>query len=141
VETAQKIGSAREAIDFLLELERVNRNSLKRVMLDCPAAMAKEILINHVNNVHLGRRNFHYLMSSLILDDDWDSQVAEFGAVNVTGFRLIDPDTNIARQFMDKWRQKRDEDSEGDLTAVGVLAYDAVHVLHVSLVIAYKMLN
>ena len=41
VENARRISSAREAIDFLLELERINRNSLKRVMLDCPASMAK----------------------------------------------------------------------------------------------------
>lgn len=32
---------AREAVQFLLELEKINRNKLKRVILDCPADMAK----------------------------------------------------------------------------------------------------
>ena len=37
----KQISSADEAIEFLLELERKDRNSLKRVILDCPANMAK----------------------------------------------------------------------------------------------------
>ena len=41
VEMVKKISSAKEAIDFLLELERINRNSLKRVVLDCPPHIAK----------------------------------------------------------------------------------------------------
>ena len=41
VEMVKKISSAKEAIDFLLELELINRNSLKRVVLDCPPHIAK----------------------------------------------------------------------------------------------------
>ena len=32
---------------------------------------------------------------------------------------------------MRKWRQNREEGNEGELTSVGILAHDAVHVLHV----------
>ncbi len=93
VEMVKKVGGggksaregAREAVQFLLELESINRNRMKRVVLDCPAEMAKEILLAHVQNVHLGRRNFHYLMSSLVMDSHWDSKVAEYGAINITG--------------------------------------------------------
>ena len=41
IEIAKKISTASEAISFLLELEKINRNSLKRVMLDCSAELAK----------------------------------------------------------------------------------------------------
>jgi hypothetical protein len=34
-----------------------------------------------------GRRNYHYLLSGLVLEETWDSKVAEFGAINITGFR------------------------------------------------------
>lgn len=71
-------------------------------------------------------------MSSLILDDDWDSKVAEFGAVNITGFRLIDPTTDLSRQFRRNWKQQLKElDEEYELTSDGVLAYDAVNVMQV----------
>ena len=36
--------------------------------------LAKDIIVQHVRSVHLGRRNFHYLMSGLVLDDYWDSR-------------------------------------------------------------------
>ena len=45
----------------------------------------QEILVRHVRSIHLGRRNFHYLMAGLVLDDHWDEHVLEFGAINVTG--------------------------------------------------------
>jgi len=33
-------------------------------------------------------------MSGLVLDDHWDTQVAEFGAINMTGLRLVRPGKN-----------------------------------------------
>ena len=37
----EKVSSSGEAIDFLLEIEKSDRNSIKRVVLDCPPNMAK----------------------------------------------------------------------------------------------------
>ena len=31
--------------------------------------------MKHVQSVMLGRRNYHYLMAGLVLDEQWDSQV------------------------------------------------------------------
>ena len=31
--------------------------------------------VKHVQSVMLGRRNYHYLMAGLVLDEQWDSQV------------------------------------------------------------------
>ena len=99
VEMVKKIDSVKDGLQFLLELERINRNSLKRILLDCPANIAQELLVSHVNNVHLGRRNFHYLMSSLVLEDEWDRSVVEYGAINVTGLRLVNPKADMTRRF------------------------------------------
>jgi hypothetical protein len=51
----------------------------------------QEIIMKHVQSVYLGRRNFHYLMSGLVLDDHWDTEVAEYGAINMTGLRIVRP--------------------------------------------------
>ena len=130
----KEVRTASEAIAFLLELERINRNSRKRVVLDCPPAIAKEILVSHVNNIHLGRRNFHYLMSSLVFDDHWDDNIAEYGAINVTGFRLVDHKTPYAKRFFREWKsldQKKYSGVTGEenIGAIGALAYDAVNVM------------
>jgi hypothetical protein len=46
-----------------------------------------------------GRRNYHYLLSGLVLEETWDSKVAEFGAINITGFRNRHLD-NILVEFI-----------------------------------------
>ena len=42
------------------------RWSHKYVVLDCPAEMAKEIVVSHVRDVTLGKRTYHYLLSGLV---------------------------------------------------------------------------
>ena len=44
------------------------RYGRKFVVLDCSATLASEIIIQHVKDVHLGRRNYHYLLSGLVGD-------------------------------------------------------------------------
>ena len=41
VEVVKEIKTAPEVVQFLTQLEKVNRNSLKRVVLDCSSSMAK----------------------------------------------------------------------------------------------------
>ncbi|XP_040568809.1 glutamate receptor 1 [Lepeophtheirus salmonis] len=133
IEMVKKISSPKEAIDFLLEIERLDRHSVKRIVLDCSASIAKEILVDHVRNVHLGRRNFHYLMSGLVFDDEWNEKVAEYGAINVTGFRIVHRESDHARRFLRKWKQldRRKYPAAGvdGISSSGALAYDAVTVM------------
>ena len=104
IEMARRISTVSEGIEFLLDLEKQNRDSVKRVVLDCSAQLAKDIIVQHVRSVHLGRRNYHYLMSGLVLDDYWDSNVIEYGAINITGLRLVKSDSFYAREFLQRWR-------------------------------------
>ena len=67
--------------------------------------VSKDILVQHVRSVHLGRRNYHYLLSGLVLDDYWDSSVIEYGAINMTGLRLVKTDSFAAREFLKHWRK------------------------------------
>lgn len=40
-----------------------------------------------------------------VMDDRWESEVAEFGAINVTGFRLVDYSRKFARDFGEIWKK------------------------------------
>lgn len=66
VETVKRIANVSNAINFLRTLETLNRWSRKFIVLDCPTEMAKEIIINHVRDISLGRRTYHYFLSGLV---------------------------------------------------------------------------
>ncbi|XP_034657725.1 glutamate receptor 1 [Drosophila subobscura] len=139
VQMVKRIANVTMAIEFLHTLEDLGRFSKKRIVLDCPAEMAKEIIVQHVRDIKLGRRTYHYLLSGLVMDNHWPSDVAEFGAINITGFRIVDTNRRAVRDFHDS--RKRLEPSGGSglgaaganslpaISAQAALMYDAVFVL------------
>lgn len=38
------------------------------------------------------------------MDDRWESAVSEFGAINITGFRIVDEKRRYVREFADGWK-------------------------------------
>lgn len=36
------------------------------MLLNCDAETAKAIIVKHINNIYLGRRNFHFLFTNLV---------------------------------------------------------------------------
>ncbi|XP_075228817.1 glutamate receptor IB [Lycorma delicatula] len=133
VETVKRIQNASEAIDFLRYLEELSRWSPKYVVLDCPTEMAKEIVVSHVRDISLGKRTYHYLLSGLVMDDRWEAEVVEYGAVNITGFRIVDASRRNLKDFLDGWRRLDPAVSHGagkeSISAQAALMYDAVFVL------------
>nr|XP_050863060.1 glutamate receptor 1 isoform X1 [Vespula vulgaris] len=133
VETVKRIQNMSEAIDFLRSLEELNRWSNKYVVLDCPTDMAKDIVVSHVRDVTLGRRTYHYLLSGLIMDDRWESEVIEYGAINITGFRIVDANRPHVKDFLLGWHRLDPVTNQGagreSISAQAALTYDAVFVL------------
>lgn len=39
------------------------------------------------------------------MDDRWEKEVTEFGAINVTGFRVVDFSRKIVRDFGEIWKK------------------------------------
>ncbi|KAG8038130.1 hypothetical protein G9C98_006455 [Cotesia typhae] len=122
-----------DAIDFLRNLEELNRWSYKYIVLDCPTDMAKDIVVSHVRDIALGKRTYHYLLSGLIMDDRWESEVIEYGAINITGFRIVDASRRPVKDFLDSWRRLDPMTLPGagrdSISAQAALMYDAVLVL------------
>ncbi|XP_058805199.1 glutamate receptor 1-like isoform X1 [Phymastichus coffea] len=119
VESVKRIQNVTEAMDFLRSVEELNRWSNKYIVLDCPTEMAKEIVVSHVRDVTLGRRTYHYLLSGLIMDERWESEVIEYGAINITGFRIVDTTRHHVYSGA----------SRDSISAQAALMYDAVFVL------------
>uniref|UniRef100_A0A0P6DQ48 Glutamate receptor ionotropic, kainate n=1 Tax=Daphnia magna TaxID=35525 RepID=A0A0P6DQ48_9CRUS len=130
IEMVRRVENSREAIQFLQTLESIDRYGRKFVVLDCSASLASEIIIQHVKDVHLGRRNYHYLLSGLVMDDRWDERVKEYGAINITGFRIIDTERPTVQQFFRTWEALDPAIYPGAgkpfIPAQAALVYDAV---------------
>lgn len=59
-------------------------------------------LNNNNNNKKIGS----FLLSHVVLkvmDDRWDERVKEYGAINITGFRIIDTERPTVQQFFRTW--------------------------------------
>lgn len=39
------------------------------------------------------------------MDDRWESEITEYGAINITGFRIVDTDRRYVREFLDGWKR------------------------------------
>ena len=79
-------------------------------------------------------------MSGLVLDDGWDSSVEEFGAINMTGLRIVQYGTPLARDFFrgfslrqDKqqgaWARSTRQEQTATISANAALAFDTVNLL------------
>lgn len=66
ISIVKRVNNASDAMDFLLALEQHDRWGNKRIVLDCNAKNAKNILVEHVRKVQLGRRTYHYMLSGLV---------------------------------------------------------------------------
>ncbi|XP_031359007.1 glutamate receptor 1-like [Photinus pyralis] len=133
VTTVRRINNVTEALQFLRGLEEQSRWDPKHVVLDCTADTAKEIVVSHVRDITLGKRTYHYLLSGLIMDDRWESEVIEYGAINITGFRIVDTTKKYVKDFLEGWKRLDPISSQGagreSISAQAALMYDAVFVL------------
>jgi len=60
-----------------------------------------------------------------IMDDRWETEVIEYGAINITGFRIVDSSRRYVKDFLEGWRKLDPITSQGagrDSISVGVLA-------------------
>lgn len=97
--SVKRIKHAQDAHDFLRNIEMNDKESRKYVILDTDAETAEKIIIDHVRDIYMGRRNFHFLLTSLVMDNYWNNRVLEFGAVNITGFKILQPSSVEFRNF------------------------------------------
>lgn len=48
-----------------------------------------------------------------VMDDRWESEIIEFGAINITGFRIVDTNRRLVRDFYDSWKRLDPQTSVG----------------------------
>lgn len=66
IRAVKRIADASDANNFLRKIELNDKESRKFVIIDCDANTAKTIIVGHVRDIYMGRRNFHFLLTSLV---------------------------------------------------------------------------
>lgn len=54
----------------------------------------------------ISKQKIAFLLSHFVIkvmDDRWDERVKEYGAINITGFRIIDTERPTVQQFFRTW--------------------------------------
>ena len=82
----KRIESGEEGHAFLKSLEATNKESNKYVMLECGSDLGREVITKHVADIYMGRRNYHFFFTNLVMDDFWGQKITEFGAVVISNF-------------------------------------------------------
>ena len=53
------------------------------------------------------------LISVKIMDERWESEIIEYGAINITGFRILDTHKRYVKEFLEGWRKLDSTTSPG----------------------------
>lgn len=55
----------------------------------------------------------HFYLFLQVMDERWESEVIEYGAINITGFRIIDTNKRYVREFLEGWKKLDPTTSQG----------------------------
>lgn len=125
-----KVNQSEEAQVYIRKLDYSKNYRNLHVILDMKAELAREIIVRHVHDFHVGKSNFHFLMTDLVFDEFWTQNTTEMGSVKVTGFRMVLSNNTAAKHFYSFLRQSIKEISgQTELPASAYYAYDAALVL------------
>ncbi|KAL1130980.1 hypothetical protein AAG570_012221 [Ranatra chinensis] len=67
--------------------------------------------ITHIVCEDIAASIHRFLLS--IMDDRWETEVIEFGAINITGFRIVDSTRRYVKDFTEGWRRLDPTSSPG----------------------------
>ncbi|XP_015781324.2 glutamate receptor 1-like isoform X3 [Tetranychus urticae] len=102
----KRITNGTEGYSFLRAIEHKEKDAMKYVIVECDAKVAKEMISRHVRDIYMGRRNFHYFFTNLIMDQFYSPgmQIDEFGAINTTGFSIFNRNSTFFQTFISSWK-------------------------------------
>ncbi|XP_065310439.2 glutamate receptor 1-like [Dermacentor albipictus] len=108
VRFVKRITNSSDANDFLRMLETTDRESRKHVLLDCRFDVARRIIVDHVRDIYMGRRNYHFFLVNPVVNELTYDKIPEFAAVNITALRLVSEDVS-QQSSMDPSQEPREK--------------------------------
>ncbi|CAN8006282.1 unnamed protein product [Ixodes hexagonus] len=122
VRQARRVSRGSEAHSLLGSLEKADLHGRKLVVLDCAYDLARDIVVRHVRDVYMGRRNYHYVLVKPIVSERYLEGVSEFAALNITAFRFQNTE-GITQAYNYNYRTTAEEAALVDAAQLIVNAY------------------
>ncbi|UYV60186.1 GRIA2 [Cordylochernes scorpioides] len=129
----KRVRNASEVNEFFREIEKEDIKSKKYVVLDLKPETARNVIVLHLKDIYMGRRNYHFLLTGLVMDESWNNDILKHGAINVTAFQILQNNRPEVRLFLSHWKELKPHTWPGagnkNITADIALMYDATRVL------------
>ena len=93
-----------DSSDYRPLLKEIKKSEETRIVLDCDFTKI-EMILQQANEIELLTDYHNYLITSLDLDKI-NIEPYTYMNVNITGFRIVNPDTNIVRSYLKKSPQR-----------------------------------
>ncbi|KAF3841224.1 hypothetical protein F7725_007086 [Dissostichus mawsoni] len=111
--TARSVGNIVDPIEYRRIIEEMDRRQEKRFLIDCEVGRINSILEQGFSNMSLDR--------------------VTSGGANITGFQIINPDSPIVQQFLQRWERLDErefpEAKNTPLKYTSALTHDAILVI------------
>ena len=116
-----------DSSDYRPLLKEIKKSEETRIVLDCDFTKI-EMILQQANEIELLTDYHNYLITSLDLDKV-NIEPYTYMNVNITGFRMVNPDTNIVRSYLKKSPQRFLQGKSNPLYSQNAFMFDAVTVL------------
>ena len=116
-----------DSMDYRPLLKEIKKSEETRIVLDCDFSKIETIL-QQANEIELMTDYHNYLITSLDLDKV-NIDPYTYMNVNITGFRIVNPDTNIVRKYLKKSPNRFLQGKANPLFSQNAFMFDAVTVL------------
>uniref|UniRef100_A0A7N9AR93 Glutamate receptor n=1 Tax=Mastacembelus armatus TaxID=205130 RepID=A0A7N9AR93_9TELE len=129
--TARSVGNVVDPTEYRRIIEEMDRRQEKRFLIDCEVVRINSILEQVVTSGKNGR-GYHYILANLGFSNMSLDRVFAGGA-NITGFQIINPDSPIVQQFLQRWERLDErefpEAKNTPLKYTSALTHDAILVI------------
>uniref|UniRef100_A0A8C2CZX4 Glutamate receptor n=1 Tax=Cyprinus carpio TaxID=7962 RepID=A0A8C2CZX4_CYPCA len=129
--TARSVGNIVDPLEYRRIIEEMDRRQEKRFLIDCEVerinSILEQVVISGKNS-----RGYHYILANLGFSNMSLDKVVSGGA-NITGFQIINPDSPIVQQFLQRWERLDErefpESRNTPLKYTSALTHDAILVI------------
>uniref|UniRef100_A0A8C4IRL8 Glutamate receptor n=1 Tax=Dicentrarchus labrax TaxID=13489 RepID=A0A8C4IRL8_DICLA len=129
--TARSVGNIVDPTEYRRIIEEMDRRQEKRFLIDCEVNRINSILEQVVTSGK-NSRGYHYILANLGFSNMSLDRVFSGGA-NITGFQIINPDSPIVQQFLQRWERLDErefpEAKNTPLKYTSALTHDAILVI------------
>eukprot|EP00090_Calanus_glacialis_P018188 TRINITY_DN28216_c0_g1_i1.p1 TRINITY_DN28216_c0_g1~~TRINITY_DN28216_c0_g1_i1.p1 ORF type:complete len:919 (-),score=157.38 TRINITY_DN28216_c0_g1_i1:468-3224(-) len=115
-----------DTIDYRPLLKEIKKSEETKIVLDCDYEKIA-LILHQANEIELLTDYHNYLITNIDVDKV-NVEAYTHQNVNITGFRIVDPDTQLVRKYLKKYPKRSLQGRNHPLFSENAFMYDSVQV-------------